>query len=127
MVPQCSIVLGGMSLLLVVLAVKTLVASQRVSTYSVWPLKVWLVFYLLQNWMHGFSEHSVNYLRSCKLILPSKIPYGSVIVVTVRPEIPHLLRDDLALSLTLLLVLFNLLILVNPIHKLAYTDNRFPS
>ena len=50
----------------------------------------------------------------------------SVIVVMVRPEIPSILRDNLTLSLTLLLVLLNLLILINPIHELAYTGNRFP-
>ena len=77
--------------------------------------------------MHGFFEHSVNHLRSCRLRLPSKILPRSVIVVTVQPEILPLLRDNLALSLTLLLVLFNPLILVNSIHKLAYTGNRFPS
>ena len=127
MVPQCSIVLSGMSPLLVVLAVKALVAPQKVSTHSVQPLEVWLVFYLLQNLMHRFSKHNVNRLRSCRLRLPSKISPGSVIVVMVRPEIPHLLRDNLALSFALPLVLFNPLILVNPIHELAYTGNRLPS
>ena len=127
MVPQCSVVLDGMSLLLVVLAVKALVASQRVSTHSVRPFELCLVFYLFQSSMHRFSEHSINRLRSNRLGLLSKIPSGPVIVVTVRPEIPLLLRDNLALSLALLLVFFNLLILVNPIHELAYTDNGFPS
>ena len=63
--------------------------------------------------MHRFSEHSVNHLRSCKLRLPSKIPPASVIVVMVQLEIPPLLRDNLALSLTLLLVFLNPLILVD--------------
>ena len=127
MVPQCSIVLSGMSPLLVVLAVKALVAPQKVSTHSVQPLEVWLVFYLLQNLMHRFSKHNVNRLRSCRLRLPSKISPGSVIVVMVRPEIPHLLRDNLAVPLILLLIFFNPFILVNPIHELVYTGNRFPS
>ena len=112
---------------LVVLAMKALVAPQKVSTHSVRPLEVWLVFYLFQNLMHRFSKHNVNRLRSCRLRLPSKIPLGSVIVVTVRLEIPPLLRDNLALSLAFLLVLFNPLILVNSINELAYTDNRLPS
>ena len=127
MVPQCSAVLCGMSPLLVVLAMKALVVPQRISTHFVRPFEVWLVFYLLQNLMHRFSKHNVNHLRSCRLRLPSKILSGSVIVVTVRPEIPHLLRDNLAFSLALLLVLFNPFILVNPIHELAYTGNRYPS
>ena len=51
----------------------------------------------------------------------------STVVVTVQPEIPHLLRDNFAISLALLLVLFNPLVLVNSIHELAYTIDRFPS
>ena len=43
----------------------------------------------------------------------------------VRPEIPHLLRDLLLFSLPLQLVLLYSLVLVNPIHKLMYTGNRF--
>ena len=77
--------------------------------------------------MHRFLEHSVYHLRSYRLKLRSKILSGSIIVVVVRPEIPHLLRDNLTFSLTLLLVLLNPLILINLIHKLAYTSNRFPS
>ena len=127
MVPQCSAVLGGTSPFLVVLAVKALVAPQRVFTHSVQSFKIWLVFYLLQNLMHWFTKHSIDHLRSCRPRLPDKIPSESVIFVTVRPEIPPLLRDNLTLSLAFLLVLFNPLTLVNPIHELVYTDDRFPS
>ena len=77
--------------------------------------------------MHWFSKYGVNRLRNCRPRLPSKIPPGSVIVIAVRPEIPPLLRDNLTLSFTLLLVLLNPLILINPIHELVDTGNRFPS
>ena len=77
--------------------------------------------------MHQFSEHGINHLRSCRLRLPSKIPSGSVIIVTIRPKICPLLKDNLALSLALLPVFFNPLILVNLIHELVYTNNRFSS
>ena len=77
--------------------------------------------------MYWVSEHSIYRLRGCRLKLPSKIPARSIVIVTVRPEIPHLLKDNLALSLALLLVLFNPLVLVNLIHELVYTINRFPS
>ena len=77
--------------------------------------------------MHWFSEYGVNHLRSYKPRLLSKIPPGSVITIVVRLEIPHLLRDNLALSFTLLLVLLNSLILINLIYELADTGNRFPS
>ena len=71
--------------------------------------------------MHWFLEHGVNCLRSCRSKLSSKIPSGSVIVVTVRPKISPLLRDNLTLSLALLLVFLNLIVLINVIHKLTNT------
>ena len=77
--------------------------------------------------MHRFSEHNVCHLRSCKPRLPSKIPSESVIVIAIRSEIPHLLRDNLAFSLVLLLVFFNPYVLVDPTHELAYTSNEFPN
>ena len=90
-------------------------------------LKYGSFFYLLQNLMHRFTEHSIDHLRSYGPKLPGKIPPGSVIFVTVRPKISPLLKDNLTLSLALLLVLFNPLILVNLIHELAYTDDKFLS
>ena len=60
------------------------------------------------------------------LTMKTLVASESVIVVMVRPEIPPILRDNLTFSLTLLLVLLNLLILTNLIHELAYTGNRFP-
>jgi len=77
--------------------------------------------------MHWFSEYGVNHLRNCRPRLPSKIPPGSVIVVATRPEIPHLLRDNLALFFTLLLGLLNSLIFINLIYELADTSNKFSS
>nr|POE93761.1 hypothetical protein CFP56_30531 [Quercus suber] len=107
---------------LVVLAMKTLVAPHGVSSYLVRPFEVWLILDLLQDLMHWFSEHRVNHLRSRKPRLSSKIPLGSVIVVAVRPEIPHLLRDNLTLPLTLLLVFLDLLVFINAVHKLTHTS-----
>ena len=49
--------------------------------------------------MHWFSKHSVNHLRSCRSRFSRKILSGSIIVVFVRLEIPHLLRDNLTLPL----------------------------
>ena len=109
-----------------VLAMKTLVSPRRVSTHLVQPFEVWLVLNLLQNLIHQFLEHRVNHLRYCRHRLPRIIPSRSVIVIAVRPEITPLLGDDLNLSLALLLVLLNLLILINLIHKLAYIGNRLP-
>ena len=127
MVPQSSTVLGNMPSLLVVLAMKTLVASHGVSSHLVWPFEVWLVLDLLQNLLHYLSEHRVNRLRSHRPRLPSKIPSGFVIVVAVRPEIPPLLRDNLALPLALLLVLLDPLILINSVHELMHIASKFPN
>ena len=74
--------------------------------------------------MHWFLEHNVNHLRSRRPRLPNKIPSGSVIIVIVRPEIPHLLRDNLTLPLALLLVFLNPLVLINAIHKPTNTPYR---
>ena len=77
--------------------------------------------------MCWLSKYRVNHLRSYGPRFPSKIPLGSIIVVAVRPEIPPLLRDNLPFPLAVLLVLLNPLILINLIHKLAYTGSRFSS
>ena len=127
MILQNSTVLGGMSSFLVVLAMKALVAPHGVFSHLVWPFEVWLILDLLQNFMHWFSEHHVNHLRSRKPKLLGKIPSGSIIVVSVRPEVSPLLRDNLSLFLPLLLVFLNPLILINSVHELAYTGSRFPS
>ena len=77
--------------------------------------------------MHWFSEYSINHLRSRRPGLPGKIPLGSVIVITVRPKIPPLLRDNLTLLLTLLSVFLDPFILIYPIYELAYIGGGFPS
>ena len=125
--PQSSITLGGMPPLLVVLAMEALVASQGISSHFVWPFEVWLVLDLFQDLMHWFSEHNVNHLRSRKSRLFYKIPSGSVIVVSVQPEIPPLLRDNLTVPLALLLVFFDPLVLINTIHKSMNTPHRLLS
>ena len=123
MVPQSSIVLSGMPPLLVV-AIEALVVPQRISSHFVWPFEIWLILDLLQNLMHWFSEHSVNHPRSRRPRLSSKIPSGSIIVVFVRSEIPHLLRDNLNLPLALLLIFLDPLVLVNAIHKPTNPPHR---
>ena len=73
--------------------------------------------------MHWFSKHSVNHLRSRRPRLSSKILSGSIIVVAVRPEIPHLLKDNLTLPLplALLLVFLDPLVFINAVHKPMHT------
>ena len=58
--------------------------------------------------------------------MPCEISPRLVVIVSIRLEIPSVLRDHLNLSLPLLLVLIDLLILVNVVHKLAHAPNWFP-
>ena len=106
---------------------KTLVAPHRVPAHLVWPFEVWLILDFLQDLMYCFLEYRINHLRSHRPKLHSKIPSGSITVVAVRPKIPPLLKDNLTLPLTLLLVLLDPLILVYPIHELAYAGSSFPN
>ena len=74
--------------------------------------------------MYWLSKHHVNHPRSRKPRLPGKIPSGLAIIVFVRPEIPPVLRDNLILSLPLLLVFLNPLVFINMIHKPTHTLYR---
>ena len=110
MIPQSSAVLSGMSLFLMVLAMKVLIASHGVSSHLVWPFKVRLILDLLQDLMYWFSEHHVNHLSSYRPRLPNKISSGSIIVVSIWPKVPSLLRDNLSLPFPLLLVFLDPLV-----------------
>ena len=127
MIPQNSAVLGGIPPLLVILAVKALVVPQGIFSQFVWSFEVWLVLNLFQDLVHWFSEHSVNCLRSCKPRLSSKIPSRSVIVIVVRPEISPLLRDNLTLPISLMLVFLDSLVFINAVHEPMHTPYRLLS
>ena len=71
--------------------------------------------------MYWVSEHCINHLRSRRPRLPNKIPSRLVIIVSVRPEIPPVLRDTLSLSPLLLLVFLDSFIFVNTVHKPTHT------
>ena len=125
MVPQISTVFYNMSLNLEILAIKTLIVPHGVSCHLIWPFEEWLILNLLQNMMHRLPEHRVNRLSIGRPWLPSKVPPRSVVVVSVRLEIPYLLRDNLNLSFPLLLVFLNPLVLINPVYELVHTGDRF--
>ena len=124
MIPKSLAVLDGMPLLLMILAVEALVAPQGISSHFVWPFEVCLVLNLFQDLVYWFSEYNVNCLRSCKPQLSSKIPLGSVIVVAVRPEISHLLKDNLILPFSLLLALLISLLFINAVHESTHSPYR---
>ena len=62
MVSQIPTVLHNVSLVLMVLAIKALVAPHGVSSHLVWPFEEQLILNLLQNLMYQFSEHRINLL-----------------------------------------------------------------
>ena len=125
MVPHVSTILGSVPVVLMVMAIEALIAPQRISRHLVWPFEEWLAFNLLQNLLYWFSEHSIHRLGVGRSWLPNKIFLKSVILGSVRPEIPPLLRDHFRLSFLLQLVFFYSSILINPIHKLTHAGNGF--
>ena len=125
-VPKIPTVFCSMSMVLIVLKIQTLIAFHGVSSHLIRSLEEWLIFYFLQNLMYRFSEYSVNHLRGWS-ILPCEISHRIVIIISVWPEIPPLLRDNLLLSFPLRLVLFHSFVFVNLVHKLTYTGDRLTS
>ena len=77
--------------------------------------------------MHRFLKYSVNHLgvgRSCQSDIIFSRSSG---IKSVRPEISPFLRDNLRFAFSLLLILLNSFVFINPIHKLTHTGNRFTS
>ena len=77
--------------------------------------------------MFWFSEHSTNSLCVGCSGLPYEISSRVIIVISVRPEIPSLLRDNLLFSLTMQLVFLYSFILIDLIHQLAHTGGKLAS
>ena len=114
-------------MVLVVLAIKVLVAPRGFPHHFIRPLKVWFVLDFLQYPMYWFLEHSTDSLCVGYSRLPYEISPRAVTVISVRHEIPHLLRDNLLFSLTLQLVFLYSFILIDSIHQLAHTGGRLAS
>ena len=115
-----------MSVVLVVLAIKVLVSLYGLSCHLIRPSKVWFTLDFFQQLMHWFSEYSPDVLRVGCLRLPCKISPRAIIGISVRPEIPSLLRDNLLISFTLQLFFLHSLVLIDPIYQLAHTGGRLP-
>ena len=103
-------------MVLVVLAIKVLVLLCGLSRHFIRPSKVRFVLDFLEHLMHWFSEYSPDVPRVSRLRLPREVFPRMTIGVSVRPEIPPLLKDNLLLSSALHLVLLYPLILIDPIH-----------
>ena len=77
--------------------------------------------------MYWVSEHSVYCLRVSRSELPCKVsPLSVVVIKSIRPEVPPLLKDNLCFTFSQLLVLFDPFILVDPVHELAQVGDRLP-
>ena len=110
-----------------ILAIEVMVMFFRISHHLIRSFEERFIFNLLQNLMHWLSKHGVDCLKACWPWLSHKIPSWSIVIVTIRPVIPPFLRDNLILPLPMLLILFDLFILVNPIHQPTHTGDRFAS
>ena len=115
-----------MFVVLVVLAIEVLVAFCGVSLYFIWPFEEWLMPNFLQNLLYRFSEHNIDCLNISRSRLPSEISLRPVVIVSVRPEIPPLVRDNLLFSFPLLLVFLNHFILINPVYSWRTLVMSFP-
>ena len=58
--------------------------------------------------------------------MPRKVSLRSIVIVPIRLEVLSILRDSFSFPFSLLLVLLDLLILINTVHELMHTPNRFP-
>ena len=125
MVPNVPAILRGMLVVLVVLAIEVLIALRGLSGHLIWPSKVWLALDLLQHLVYWFPEYGVNSLRVGCSRLPYEISPRAVVVISIRPEIPPLLGDNLLFSFTLQLVFLDSFIFVNSVHQLVHTGGRF--
>ena len=126
-IPEVPAILSGVSVVLVVLAIKVLVSLYRLSRHLIRPSKVWFALDFFQHLMHRFSEYNLDVLRVGYLRLPCEISPRVIVDVSIRPEIPTLPRDNLLLSLALHLVFFYSLVLIDLIHQLVHTGGRLAS
>ena len=107
-----------MSLFLMVMAVEILILLCRVSGHFIWPLEEWFILNLLKNLMDQLSKHCINRLSVDRPYLSYIIPSWPIVIISVRPEIPSLLRDHLTLPFPfpLLLVVFDPFVLIDSVH-----------
>ena len=122
---ESSTILSSVPIISVILTVKSLITLRGVTSHFVWPLKVWLSFYLLKDLMNRLLEHCNNHLHTRMTCMSNKIPHRLAIIISLQPEISSVRRSNLCLPLPLLLILLNPFMLINMIHKLAHASHRF--
>ena len=80
---EVPVVLRGMSVVLVVLAIKVLIAPRGFPRHLIRPLKVWFILDFLQHPMYWFSEHSIDNLCVGCSRLPYEISPLAVAIISV--------------------------------------------
>ena len=76
-------ILCGMSVVLVILAIKVLIAPRGFPCHLIRPLKVWFVLDFLQYPVYWFSEHSIDNLCVGCSRLPYEISLLAVAIILV--------------------------------------------
>ena len=76
-------ILCGMSVVLVILAIKVLIAPRGFPYHLIRPLKVWFVLDFLQYPVYWFSEHSIDNLCVGCSRLPYEISLLAVAIILV--------------------------------------------
>ena len=110
-----------------VLAMKVLIMLYGVSFHLIRPLEIRFILYLFEDLVYRLPEHRVNYLGNSVPSMSSKIFFGSIVIISLRPKVSSVRGDYLRLPLPLLLILFNPFILINSIHQLMHASSRLHS
>ena len=82
-----------------VLAMKILIMLYEVSSYLIRPLEIWLILYLLKDLVYRLPEHYVNYLGNSVPSISSKISFGPIAIISLRPKVSSVRGDYLNLPL----------------------------
>ena len=127
MVMQGSAILSGMSPVLVVLAIETLIAFGWVSSHFVGPFEIRLILYLYKDLIYRLLKYQADYLGISSQRLVNEVSPRSIMVVPIKLRISPFRWEDLGLTLSLHLILFDLLMLINTIHELAQTPSELHS
>ena len=124
-VTQSPAILCSVSLVLVILTIKTLIPPHGVTPHFFWPLEVWLDLDLLKNLVHKLFEYCANHLSSRKANMSRKVSPRSVVIVPLRPKVSSGRGDHFCLPLPLLLIILDPFVFINPIHELMHTLRWF--
>ena len=125
MIIESSTIFGGMLRILVVLTVETLVMFGGITSHLVWPLEVRFTLYLFKDLVNWLLEHRTDHLSIRVPRVTNKISPESTMSMPLCPRISSVNRNNLCLSLPLLLILLDPFMLINLFHELTHILCRF--